>query len=46
MELILFIIAGYIIGSISFAYLFAFFLTGKDIREIGTRNPGAANVAR
>ncbi|MGC8804915.1 MAG: glycerol-3-phosphate acyltransferase [Candidatus Ratteibacteria bacterium] len=46
MELILFIIAGYIIGSISFAYLFAFFLRGKDIREIGTRNPGAANVAR
>lgn len=37
---------GYIIGSVSFAYLFTFFLTGNDIREIGTGNPGAANVAR
>ncbi len=39
-------VAGYILGSISFAYLFTLFLTGRDIREIGTRNPGAANVAR
>ncbi|HOL50059.1 MAG TPA: glycerol-3-phosphate acyltransferase [bacterium] len=46
MELILLVIAGYITGSISFAYLFTFFLTGKDIRTIGTKNPGAANVAR
>lgn len=34
------------VGSISFAYLFTYFLTGQDIREIGTKNPGAANVAR
>lgn len=39
-------IIGYLIGSISFAYLFTYFLTGKDIRKIGTGNPGAANVAR
>ena len=41
----LFLLA-YLCGSISFAYLFTLFLTGKDIREIGTGNPGAANVAR
>jgi glycerol-3-phosphate acyltransferase PlsY len=39
-------IFGYLLGSISFAYLFTYFLTGKDIRKIGTGNPGAANVAR
>jgi glycerol-3-phosphate acyltransferase PlsY len=41
-----FMLLGYLIGSISFAYLFTYFLTGKDIRKIGTGNPGAANVAR
>lgn len=46
MEIVILIIAGYIIGSISFAYLFTYFLIGKDIRSIGTKNPGAANVAR
>ncbi len=40
------IIAGYVFGSVSFAYLFTLFLTSEDIRDIGTRNPGAANVAR
>ncbi|MBN1445959.1 MAG: glycerol-3-phosphate acyltransferase [Candidatus Omnitrophica bacterium] len=40
------IISGYILGSVSFAYLFTLFLTGVDIRDIGTKNPGAANVAR
>ncbi|MDD3725874.1 MAG: glycerol-3-phosphate acyltransferase [Candidatus Ratteibacteria bacterium] len=46
MEIVYCIVMGYIIGSVSFAYLFTFFLTGNDIREIGTGNPGAANVAR
>ncbi|MCM8820718.1 MAG: glycerol-3-phosphate acyltransferase [Candidatus Omnitrophica bacterium] len=46
MEIFYCIIAGYILGSVSFAYLFTYFLTGKDIRDIGTGNPGAANVAR
>ncbi|MCM8818353.1 MAG: glycerol-3-phosphate acyltransferase [Candidatus Omnitrophica bacterium] len=41
-----FLITGYICGSISFAYLFTYFLTGKDIRKIGTGNPGAANVSK
>ncbi len=43
--LILFVIS-YLFGSISFAFLFTYFLTGKDIRKIGDGNPGAANVAR
>ncbi|MCX7705332.1 MAG: glycerol-3-phosphate acyltransferase, partial [bacterium] len=46
MKEIAFIALAYLIGSISFAYLFTFFLTGQDIRQIGTKNPGAANVAR
>lgn len=44
--ILIFLISGYLIGSISFAYLFTYFLTGKDIRKIGTGNPGAANVTR
>lgn len=39
-------ITGYMLGSVSFAYLFTLFLKGEDIRQIGTKNPGAANVAR
>ncbi|HOL21509.1 MAG TPA: glycerol-3-phosphate acyltransferase [bacterium] len=46
MKILLCLVSGYIIGSVSFAYLFTRFLTGKDIRQIGTGNPGAANVAR
>lgn len=46
MRIVIGLLAGYLAGSVSFAYLFSLFLTGKDIRDIGTRNPGAANVAR
>ncbi|MCS7180552.1 MAG: glycerol-3-phosphate acyltransferase, partial [bacterium] len=46
MKVLFFIILGYFIGSISFAYLFTYALIGKDIRTIGTKNPGAANVAK
>ncbi|HDD64823.1 MAG TPA: glycerol-3-phosphate acyltransferase [Firmicutes bacterium] len=46
MKILYLFILAYLCGSISFAYLFTLFLTGKDIREIGTKNPGAANVAR
>ncbi len=46
MKEILLIALAYLIGSVSFAYLFTLFLTGQDIRQIGTKNPGAANVAR
>lgn len=44
--IILYFILGYLFGSIDFAYLVTYFLTGKDIREIGDKNPGAANVSR
>ncbi|MCM8822247.1 MAG: glycerol-3-phosphate acyltransferase [Candidatus Omnitrophica bacterium] len=46
MKEFLFIALAYLIGSISFAWLFTYFLIGADIRQIGTKNPGAANVAR
>jgi len=46
MKLLLLILFSYLLGSISFAYLFTKFLKGKDIRLLGDGNPGAANVAR
>jgi glycerol-3-phosphate acyltransferase PlsY len=40
-------IAGaYLLGSIPFSYLVVRFLAGADIREHGSRNVGATNVAR
>ncbi len=44
--LALFIIAGYFIGSILFAYIITKIATGKDIRKIGNKNPGASNTMR
>ncbi len=44
--IILFFILAYLFGSIDFAYLVTYFLTGQDIRKIGDKNPGAANVSR
>ena len=44
--LVLCIIAGYFIGSILFAYILTKIVTGKDIREIGNKNPGASNTMR
>ena len=40
------IITGYLIGSLSFAYLVTRLVRGVDIRAIGTGNAGAANVSR
>jgi len=40
------IVATYLIGSIPFSFLVPFFMTGKDIRQHGSRNVGATNVAR
>jgi glycerol-3-phosphate acyltransferase PlsY len=40
------IIIGYIFGSLPTAYLVGHFLKGKDIRQIGDENAGAANVYR
>jgi len=36
----------YLFGSISFAILVTKLWTGEDIREIGNKNAGTANVAR
>ena len=40
------IAAAYLIGSIPFSYLVARVASGKDIRQAGSRNVGATNVAR
>ena len=40
------IVASYLIGSIPFSYLVARLASGTDIREAGSRNVGATNVAR
>jgi len=40
------VVASYLIGSLPFSFLVPFFMTGKDIREHGSRNVGATNVAR
>lgn len=40
------IIASYLIGSIPFSYLVVRVAAGADIRELGSRNVGATNVAR
>jgi len=43
MVILLFIIS-YLFGSIPFAFLITKWLKGVDIRAVGSRNPGAANV--
>lgn len=40
------IVASYLIGSIPFSYLVARAASGTDIRQAGSRNVGATNVAR
>ena len=40
------IILGYLIGSIPFAVIVSRLVKGVDIRQVGTKNPGAANVLR
>src|ERR1051326_5004962 len=43
---LLLVAASYLIGSIPFSYLVVRRMTGQDIREHGSRNVGATNVAR
>src|SRR6185436_8748142 len=40
------VIAAYVLGSIPFSFLVAKILAGKDVREHGSGNVGATNVAR
>jgi glycerol-3-phosphate acyltransferase PlsY len=42
----LLVAASYLIGSIPFSYLVVRLMTGQDIRQHGSRNVGATNVAR
>jgi acyl phosphate:glycerol-3-phosphate acyltransferase len=42
----LIIITGYVLGSFPTAYLTGWFLRGKDIRQMGDENVGAANAYR
>ena len=40
------VIIAYLLGSISFAYIFTRLATGKDVRQLGGGNAGARNVFR
>jgi acyl phosphate:glycerol-3-phosphate acyltransferase len=46
MKIVLILIAGYLLGSIPFAFVVTRWKSGKDIRDLGSKNPGATNVAR
>ena len=39
-------VAGYVLGSLPWGYWLSRFFTGKDIRKVGSRGTGAANVWR
>lgn len=43
---LLLILSAYLIGSIPFSFLIVKVVAGKDVREHGSRNVGATNVAR
>lgn len=45
-RVILSILLGYFLGSVPFALIVARLVKGIDIRKVGTKNPGAANVYR
>ncbi len=42
----IFLIASYFLGSLPFGYWLVRLKTGQDIRELGSKNPGATNVGR
>jgi glycerol-3-phosphate acyltransferase PlsY len=46
MEIILSILIGYLMGSISFSYIVAKKVAGIDIRQHGSKNAGATNTLR
>jgi glycerol-3-phosphate acyltransferase PlsY len=40
------LLVGYLSGSVNYAIIVTRIVSGRDIRELGNRNPGTANVAR
>jgi acyl phosphate:glycerol-3-phosphate acyltransferase len=40
------VVAAYLMGSISFSYYIVRWLRGRDVRSLGSGNPGATNVLR
>lgn len=44
--LVLMMIAAYLLGSLNFAVIVARLVRGREIRDLGSGNPGAANVFR
>ena len=44
LELILLALVSYLIGAVPFSYIFPKFLSGVDVRHLGTRNVGATNA--
>jgi glycerol-3-phosphate acyltransferase PlsY len=40
------LVLGYLSGSVNYAIIVTRLVAGRDIRELGNRNPGTANVAR
>ena len=45
-SLLLLLVIAFLLGGIPFAYIFVRLLTGKDVREHGSGNPGATNASR
>jgi glycerol-3-phosphate acyltransferase PlsY len=45
-EILLFVLLPYLMGSIPFGYVIGRWLSGRDIREVGSGNIGAANALR
>ncbi len=43
---VLLVVGGYLVGSLSFAFLLVRWRTGADIRTVGSGNAGATNVLR
>jgi acyl phosphate:glycerol-3-phosphate acyltransferase len=46
MKTISVLLAAYLLGSVPFSYLVTRVITGKDIRQMGSKNVGATNVMR